>query len=212
MLNVCNNCGQYRADKIIDPDGPDAICPICRHPHPFRRLPLLTVCGPSGAGKSTVCRLLTGRLDRVLLLDADILWRPEFNTPEDSYRDFFETWLRLGKNINQSGRPLVLLGAGCIPDNIEPCVERRYFAALHCLALVCDDEILTTRLKQRPRWRASHDEKFVREQVRYNRWLREQSGRPNSSIQILDTTTDPVETTAERVAAWIRDVLEDAKV
>ena len=31
MLNVCVNCGIYRADKIIDPSGPYAICPACDH-------------------------------------------------------------------------------------------------------------------------------------------------------------------------------------
>jgi hypothetical protein len=152
MINVCHNCGQYRADKIIDPKGPFAICPVCQHPHSFRQLPLFVVCGPSGAGKSTVCERLVITVTEVVILDADILWRPEFNKPDDHYRDFFETWLRLGKSIGQSGRPLALFNAGAIPDNIEPCIERRYFGEIHYLALVCDDEVLVERLKQRPGW------------------------------------------------------------
>ncbi len=47
MFNVCYQCGQYRADKIIDPSGPAAICPECGHRHPFRKLPLLVVGGAS---------------------------------------------------------------------------------------------------------------------------------------------------------------------
>ncbi len=27
MMNVCFQCGLYRADKMIDPAGPYAICP-----------------------------------------------------------------------------------------------------------------------------------------------------------------------------------------
>jgi hypothetical protein len=34
------------------------------------------------------------------MLEADILWRPEFDQPEERCRGFFETWLRLGKNIS----------------------------------------------------------------------------------------------------------------
>ena len=45
MFNVCDNCGLYRADKIIDPAGPYAICPECGHKHTFRYLPLLIVAG-----------------------------------------------------------------------------------------------------------------------------------------------------------------------
>lgn len=207
MLNVCDNCGQYRADKIIDPSGPYAICPLCEHRHPFRLLPLLTVCGPSAGGKSTVARLLTGQLDTVVTLDADILWRPEFDTPDNAYRDFFETWLRLGKNINQSGRPLVLFGAGCIPENIEPCVERRYFSELRCLALVCADEVLTRRLQQRPEWRESHRAPFIAEQLRFNRWLGERAASADSTIEVLDTGHVPVEATVAQVAGWISTIL-----
>ena len=126
MLNVCAQCGIYRADKKIDPDSPYAVCPECGFAHPFRYLPLLIVSGASGAGKSTVCRMLLDRLSEAVLLDVDILWRPEFNRPENHYRDFFETWLRLAKNIGQSGRPVVLFGVGLgVPDNMPPCVEYR---------------------------------------------------------------------------------------
>ncbi|MEZ4519804.1 MAG: rRNA adenine N-6-methyltransferase family protein [Chloroflexota bacterium] len=52
IFNTCYNCGQYHADKAIDPDGPFAVCPECGYRHPFRQLPLLLVGGASGAGKS----------------------------------------------------------------------------------------------------------------------------------------------------------------
>ena len=78
MWNVCWHCGVYRANKLIDPDGPVAICPECGRRHPFRQLPQLLVSGASGAGKSTVCRALLGKLPEVVLLDSDILWLPGF--------------------------------------------------------------------------------------------------------------------------------------
>ena len=85
MMNVCFWCGLYRADKIIDPRGPAAICPQCGHRHSFVQAPLLIVSGASGAGKSTACQTLLGRMNHVVILDLDILWRPEFNTPGDGY-------------------------------------------------------------------------------------------------------------------------------
>jgi hypothetical protein len=203
MFNVCHNCGLYRADKIIDPYGPYAICPECGHKHPFRRLPLLIVSGASGSGKSSVCQAMLGKLEDVILLDSDILWRAEFNKPETNYRDFFETWLRMAKNISQSGRPVVLFGAGMgVPENIEPCIERRYFSDIHYLALVCDDEVLAQRLKERPAWRGSGEQAYMDTHIQFNCWFKEQR-KINTPISLIDTTNVSLETTIEQVKTWI---------
>jgi hypothetical protein len=204
MFNVCHQCGLYRADKIVDPSGPYAICPECGHKHIFRQLPLLMVSGASGSGKSNVCNNLLGQLDHVVLLDTDILWRPEFNQPETNFREFFETWLRMAKNISQSGRPVVLFGAGMgVPGNIEPCIERRYFSQIHYLALVCDDNELARRLKARPAWRGSGDPAFIDSQIRFNRWLKETEDT-HPPISLIDTTAASLEHTVKQVNSWIR--------
>lgn len=205
MFNVCHLCGLYRADKIIDPSGPYAICPECGHPHAFHQRPLLIVSGASGAGKSTACHALVGNIDTVVLLDSDILWRPEFDKPEENYRDFFETWLRMAKNISQAGRPVVLFGAGMgVPENIEPCVERRYFSEVHYLALVCTDEVLTQRLKARPAWRGSGQEAYIENHIQFNRWFKgQQTGK--FPIHLIDTTDQSPEVTAEQVRSWIQE-------
>jgi len=202
MMNVCFQCGMYHADKTIDPAGPFAVCPECGFRHPFRQLPLLVVSGASGAGKSTVCQGLSGQLTRTVLLDSDILWRPEFNTPETNYRDYFELWLRLCKNISQSGRPVVLFGAGAgVPENIEDCIERRYFSHVHYLALVCSAESLTERLRRRPIWRGTQEVKYIEEHIRFNRWFREYDSQP--AIERIDTTNTLPEETVAQVASWI---------
>jgi predicted kinase len=209
MLNVCFQCGLYRADKTIDPAGPYAICPECRYPHPFLRLPLLVVSGASGTGKSTVCNHLTGRTQTAVLLDSDILWRAEFNNPENDYRDFFETWLRVCKNISQSGRPVVLFGAGMgVPDNLEQCVERRYLSKIHYLALTCDDEILAQRLRQRPAWRDTGDQAYIDEHVRFNQWfLNYPQTNSQPPITLLKTSHVPLEETIKSVNRWIQDII-----
>lgn len=203
MLNTCPHCGAYRVDKSIDPAGPSAICPDCGHAEPFRQLPLLLIGGPSGAGKTAVLRALIGRIDEAVLLESDILWRSPFNTPDDNYRDFFETWLRMAKNVGQSGRPVVLFGAGfVVPGNIEPCVERRYFSTVSYLALVADETTLTDRLKARPAWRESGGDGFVESQLAFNRWLRSYDDDP--PITRLDTSDTSVAETIAAVAVWIR--------
>jgi DNA-directed RNA polymerase subunit RPC12/RpoP len=197
MTNVCCRCGIYRADKHIDPAGPYAVCPECGHKQLFLQLPLLIVSGASGSGKSTLCSYLLGRLPQVVLLDADILWRPEFNRPGDNYRDFFNTWLRVSKNIAQSGRPVVLFNAGMgVPDNMEPCVERRYFTRLHYLALVCGDDELASRLRARPQWRQSGGQEFIESQLSFNRWFKEKGGSTQPPVELLDTTAISIDETA----------------
>ena len=68
---------------------------------PSRCSPLLIV---SGAGKSSVCQALAGKIDEAVLLEGDIIWRPEFNQPDEGFRGFFEAWLRIAMNVGQSGR------------------------------------------------------------------------------------------------------------
>ena len=206
MMNVCYQCGLYRADKTIDPTGPYAICPECDHPHPFLYLPLLIVSGASGTGKSTVCRKLAGQDQVAVILEADILWRPEFNQPEENYKDFFETWLRMCKNISQSGRPVVLFGAGFgVPDNLEPCIEYRYFSEVRYLALTCEDGVLSKRLLSRPAWRGTRDQAFIEENQRFNQWFlvyNKTDKRP--PITLLDTSNTPIDEITKEVGAWIR--------
>jgi hypothetical protein len=204
MLNVCWACGLYRADKIIDPLGPFAICPECGHHHPFRQLPLLVISGASGAGKTVVCQALLGRLPEVVPLDADILWRPEFDTPQDHYRAFFETWLRMCKNVSQAGRPVVLFGAGMgVPANLEPCVERRYLGRISYLALTCDPAVLAQRLRQRPAWR-SCSTAFIEAQLQFNCWFQLEGQQASPPVDLLDTTYASIAETTAAVAAWIR--------
>ncbi len=205
MINVCFKCGLNRPDKVIDPDGPYAICPECGYKHPFRRLPLLIICGASGTGKSTVGQHLIRELREVVVLEGDILWREEFNKPEDKYRGFFETWLRMCKNISQAGNPVVLICSGGIPENVEGCVERRYFTQVHYLGLTCEDTELEERLRRRPAWRKCDNVSYIQKHVKFNRWFKENGNEIEPAIDVLDTTGVVVEETARQVASWIRN-------
>lgn len=208
MFHVCWSCGSYRPEKAIDRSGPAAVCPDCGFAHPFRALPLLLVGGASGAGKSTVCQRLLGARDDVIVLDADILWQPAFDTPGDGYRAFFASWLRLCLSLNQSGRPVALFGAGvAAPGNIEPLPERRYFSAVHYLALTCDDAALEARLRGRPAWRDSGQEPFIAQQLAFNRWLRDPPAEVAPLLSRLDTGATSLDATSAAVNSWLSAAL-----
>jgi hypothetical protein len=115
MFNVCPKCGEYSVEKTIEASGPLAICPCCGYAHPFLQLPLFLITGPSGAGKTTICLELVPLLRECVILESDILWGAVPATPENNYRYYRNLWLRVAKNVGQSGRPVVLCGTA-IPE------------------------------------------------------------------------------------------------
>jgi adenylate kinase family enzyme len=206
MFNVCPNCGEYRADKIIVPEGAYAVCLDCGFRHRFIRLPLFILTGASGAGKTTTCLALAAQAKEFVLMESDILWRDEFNQPANDYRDYRETWLRVCKNISQAGKPVILCGAG-VPAQFEQCIERRYFSHVHYLALICEDEMLASRLRNRPAWRGSSVDEYIEEHLRFNRWLRENAQSTEPPMSLLDTSWMTVDESREAVEQWIENHL-----
>ena len=204
MFNVCTACGLSHVEPELDGSG-YLVCSSCGDRRPFRRLPLLMVGGPAGAGKSSVGALLLGELTEAVVIESDLLWRREFNTPEDGYNEYFRLWLRLAAHISQSGKPVVLFGAGfAVPHNSQTLPERRLFSEIHYLGLVCDDEVLTARLRARPSWRNTTDE-LIDEHVKFNHWLKEHAATTEPTVTLVDTTRAAVPVTAALVARWIRE-------
>jgi predicted kinase len=184
-----------------------AVCSGCGYAHPFLRLPLLVVTGASGSGKSALALVLAGRDRQFVHLESDILWRNEFNSPADDYREYREMWLRLAKNISQAGKPVVLYGS-VIPDHFNTCVERRYFSQVHSLALVCADDVLSARLRARPEWRSAGQVPFVQSMLKFNRWFREHA---SANLALLDTGRVSVEESAQAVLGWAESCWQPAQ-
>ena len=206
VFNVCPVCGLYSEEKAVAPEGPYAICPNCGHRHPFLRLPLFVVTGASGSGKSTICLALAGRLRECVVLESDILWGVVPASPDDGYRGYANTWLRLVKNIHQSGRPVALFGTAT-PETLESCAERRYLGPIHYLALVCDDDVLAARLQARPTWREAGSAAFVAEMQTFNRWLFDHAATTQPPMTLLDTGGSTLQHSAAIVARWVRSHL-----
>jgi hypothetical protein len=201
MFDVCPVCGMFDEEKTVDPGGPYAICPHCDHHHPFVRLPLFVLTGASGTGKSAVCLQMSDKLAGCVCLETDIYWRPEFATPDDDYHAFRNLCLRTAKNIGQSGQRVMLCGSST-PGQFEACPQSRYFAGIHYLALVCDNDVLVERLRARPAWRNASSEAFINTMLDYNGWFKDNASRPD--VTLLDTSHLSESESAARVIEWYR--------
>ena len=202
MFNVCPNCGIYSVEKEIDLSGPFAVCLHCHYGHPFIRQPLFIISGASGTGKTATCLALASMMSDCVVLESDVLWRVEFDRPEDNYRNYRNTWLRLAKNIGQSGRAVALFGSA-VPEQFEDLPERRYFSAIHYLAMVCDDAILVERLQSRPAWRRAGSPEFIEKMLAFNRWLKENAVTTQPPISLFDTSHRSIAESVEFTANWI---------
>lgn len=205
MFDVCSQCGMYTPEKTVDPAGPFLICPHCHFRQPFTRLPLFMIGGPSGAGKTTVGLHLIGKLPECVVMEGDILWRKEFDTPEDNYASYRSLWLNIAFTIHQSGRPVVLVGTAN-PDQYESLPRRQYFSVIHYLALVCRDEVLEQRLQDRPAWRGC-DAPFIANMLHYNQWLKAHTALTTPPITLLDTSDISIEESTAFTRQWIHQRL-----
>jgi hypothetical protein len=218
MFNVCSHCGLYAEEKHVRQGaGSDAValCPHCGYGHPFRQLPLFVITGASGSGKTAVGLELVEAQRRAepwvpdyVYLEQDILWRDEFVDPENDYQAFRNMWLRVAKNVGQAGRPVVLCGSA-VPEQYERCPERRYFADIHYLALVCNDDLLRERLAARPGWRRSGNAAFLDQMLEFNRWFVENARAKEPGMTLLDTSALSVRESAMQVAGWIQACLQE---
>jgi len=199
-MDVCPKCGEARKDKEVIAERSVAICPVCDAEESFVYLPLFVITGSSGSGKSTVWRALAGRMMDCTLLETDILLHLKATC--DTWRDYWHYMMFVGKCLNQNGRPTVLC-AGGRPEDYESCVERRYFSAVHYLALVGEDEEIERRVRARPAWRGCTEE-FVRDNMRYNQWFKDQADQTDPPMTLLDTSAQSLDETVAAIEAWTR--------
>jgi hypothetical protein len=195
----------YSVEKEVKPvlgRQAEAVCAHCGHAHPFLRLPLFVVTGASGAGKSALLLNTVGQLDGYVPLEMDILWGPAFDQPQDDYREFRSVWLRMAKNIGQAGRPVVLFGS-TVPEQFESNPERRYFSQIHYLALVCQPDILSTRLRARPGWRESGSADFLASMQHFNRWFIENAHKTSPPMTLLDTSQASLVDALQGLRTWL---------
>ena len=110
MFNVCPNCGEYAVEKIIDTSGPYAICPHCHHAHPFLNATFISHWWCKWNRQNNRVPFPYLHVKRMCSFEKDILWGMVKTSPTEKYSSWSNVWLRIAKNIGQSGRPVVLCG------------------------------------------------------------------------------------------------------
>jgi shikimate kinase len=204
MFDVCGGCGEYSQDKQVLLSPTRCQCGHCGFEQPFRLLPDFFVTGASGSGKTSIAlEILKTSQNDFLCLDQDILWNDSFNNGSIAHDIFRNTWVRLIKNLNQSGKPVMLFGS-TIPEQIENCPQRCFIGDTHYLALVCQVDELGRRLRARPSWRHSGTDENVDKMIEFNDWLLHNAESTNPKMCLFDTTSTSVTESAQSVMDWFK--------
>lgn len=191
MFEICPACGKYSDAMLVE--AGKLRCPGCGATAPFAQRPLFFLTGASGVGKSTAARILFDARREYVTLECDILWRDFFNTPQDGYADFRDTWLRLAANVSQYGKFALL--CGCVtPQQILSRPRKRYFSELHFIGITCSDEEMARRMARR-----GFEQAHAAASGEFNRWLRQEGAA--AGIEIIDATGLTPEQTARQIHA-----------
>lgn len=189
MFCTCARCGKASLPEVVSENT--VRCLHCGHVSEFKRVPLFFLSGASCSGKTTAAHILFDTHREYISMECDILWGEHFNTPEDDYAAFRDTWLRMAANYAQYGKSSLL--CGCItPEQIAKRPSSAYFSSTHYIAIVLSDEEMLRRLEKRG---AGDDHK--KSSLDFNRWLRENG--ESSGMTVIDATNLTPEKTAERI-------------
>ncbi|WP_438449031.1 hypothetical protein [Gorillibacterium sp. sgz5001074] len=167
---------------------------------PTKKEKLYIITGASCIGKSTACERLFINETDYIVMEGDLLWSDQYNTPEDNYRAYRELWMRVCSNISQIGMPVVLCGCAT-PEQFEMCEGRTYFSEIIYIAIVAEERELLSRMKL---GRGVIDEKWIESSVQFNEWLKDNATKTTPTIQLVDNTHMSPDETAKQIDAIIR--------
>lgn len=169
--------------------------------NPTKKLPLFIVTGASCVGKSTACQVLFQNEKDYIVMESDLLWNNIYNTPQDNFCEYRRVWLRVAANIAQIGKPVVLCGSAD-PEQFEHLAERALFTKLHYLAVVCEEEILISRMRI---GRGVNDGNWIHSSSQFNEWLKENADKTHPKMTLLDNTRLTPSEAARAIDGWIRE-------
>ncbi len=193
MFCTCSKCGKAGLPEVLRESS--VRCVHCGHVSEFKRVPLFFLSGASCSGKTTAAHLLFDTQKEYITMECDILWGEHFNTPEDDYAAFRDTWLRMAANYAQYGKSTLL--CGCItPEQITKRPSSAYFSSTHYIAIVLSDEEMLRRLEKR-----GAGEEHRNSSLQFNRWLRENG--EGAGMTVLDATELTPEETAKEIHEWV---------
>ena len=168
--------------------------------------PVFFVSGAFGTGKTTLAPLVAMRLRECFVMDVDWLLKPlsrlssrELHIdsgPEGALQD---VWVAVAGIAAVGGRSTVIFSP-CEPRELEGIPSLKYVGESHWLLLDCADDIIRARLSERRRWLANWTDESVVDAARMR----------GLGLPMLRTDLEPPEETADRIVAWVRELLTSA--
>lgn len=196
MLQFCPSCRNADVDKRIVDAGDEvatAVCPDCGERFEFPHLPLYILEGAPATGKSTTAGRIQDRID-LSIYEGDA--HMSLTAGNLTWAEICALDLRFCLTLHAAGQQALFVG-GVYPHPLEERPETRYFSRIERCALVCEDDDLLDRSRERAG--------EVPEEMDYlhdvNRWYREQG--PAQGIEVLDTSALDPDAVAQRVVDWI---------
>jgi gluconate kinase/DNA-directed RNA polymerase subunit RPC12/RpoP len=191
----CPACGAGVALQLVATDS--ITCADCSTRRSFRQGRLYVITGSPGTGKSTVGRALAARLPlHLVVLDTDLTARPEHGSSYEAWFGFIDTWLRTAVGVAQGGHTLILVGYS-MPHQWEHRHQafRHFLGPITFVALVCSDDELDRRLRQRT-WIGSHERESLIELKR--------QFRARADMTLIETENQPPDDIADQVLSLTR--------
>ena len=175
MIGICPKCGNHQWDKEVK--GNEIFCPKCGNNWKFTRLPLFILSGCSGVGKTTTAMEIIRRTTEFTVLDADMFYNIMPHETDEDYFDQAEQIGSLSKNHNS-----------------------RFFPAIYCLALVCDEELLRARMRN---GRGITDEEWIQSSVDYNHYFKTHRQLGDMAFDTWDISGKTPAEAADYVIQWV---------
>lgn len=198
MIGICPHCGNYDWDKTVTET--EIACPRCGYRWSYRRLPLFILSGCSGVGKTTTGQELLQRDTDWIVLDADIFYNIMPHETDEDYHKQIEQVLSLSRNLMQSGKPVLWTMAGGL-DKLHCTYNSRFFSAIYCLALTCEESALRRRMTE---GRGITDEGWLQSSVDYNCYFQTHDRIGDLRFDTFDITDKSVDEVANYVEAWVK--------
>lgn len=197
MIEVCLYCGNRIWNKYIEEQT--IICPICNSKWDFLKFPLFFITGASGVGKTTAAQILQRKTQDFMVLEADMFYNIMPHDTEEDALNLIEQILYFSRNAMQCGKPLVWTKAGNI-DKLSIASGNSYFSEIACLALVCSDEQLQSRMIN---GRCIKDAGWIHSSLDYNKYFLEHNKIGNTHYELLKVDDKTPEETATEIEHWL---------
>jgi len=185
MFTTCEKCGLVMSNSDKTQNGFGLLECVCGFSSSYKKLPLFVLTGASGVGKSTIGRRIQAKSNDIVVLESDILWNDYYNNPESNYAHYRKLWLNLCKNINQAGKPTLLVGCGT-PDQFQNCEEKDYFSKIVYIVIATSTKNLECQLMSRPEYRNCSSQSYIDEHTKYNNWNKNNWNKTNPPMHLVN--------------------------